>query len=65
MEVFIMVINLGESEQYAVQAVCNECKRTFGLRVPKKDISTVKCGLCESSDITVFSSEPVRQVLME
>jgi len=60
-----MVVNLGENEEYEVQAVCNECKRKFGSRVPKKDVSTVKCGLCESPDITVFSSEPVRQVLME
>ena len=57
--------NLGESEQYEVQAICEDCNCKFGTRVAKKDVPDVKCGLCESSNIKVFSSEPVRQVLME
>lgn len=60
-----MSVNLEENEQYEVSGVCNECQKKFGIRVLKKDVGAVKCGLCESSNITVFSIDPVRQILME
>jgi hypothetical protein len=58
---------LSENEEYEVHAFCKGCNKKFEARVPKKDIDAgnVKCGLCESSNIDIFSSNPVRQILME
>lgn len=56
---------LKENEEYKVHAFCKECNKKFEVRALKKDVTNVKCGLCEGSNIDIISSNPVRQILME
>lgn len=58
---------LNENEEYKVEGFCRACNQKFGLRAPKKDIDSgnIKCSICESSNLEIFSSNPVRQILIE
>jgi Zn finger protein HypA/HybF involved in hydrogenase expression len=56
-----------ENEEYQVACGCNDCNEKFGIRVLKRDLDArnIKCTVCESDNIEVFSSNQVRQILME
>ena len=58
---------LNENEEYKVEGLCKNCNKKFGVRASKRDIdiSNIKCNLCESMNIEIFSSKPVRQILIE
>ena len=56
-----------ENEEYQVACRCKQCDKQFAVRVVKKDLDArnLKCTVCESPDVEVFSSTQVRQILME
>jgi len=58
---------LNENEEYKVEGFCKHCNRKFELRIPKKDVDggKIRCSICEGIKIEVFSSNPVRQILIE
>ena len=56
-----------ENEEYEVSCRCNQCDKQFSVRVMKKDLESrnIRCTVCESPKIEVYSSNQVRQILME
>jgi len=56
---------LSENEEYEVIAQCKNCNKDFKRRSLKKDLGNIRCSLCESINIEIFSTNPVRQILME
>jgi len=58
---------LSENEEYKVEGICRECHKRFFIKALKKDVDlgNIKCSLCDGINLEIFSSKPVREVLME
>jgi len=56
---------LSEKEEYIVEGLCKDCNKKFQRRTLKKDIENIRCSLCESINIEIVTSNPVRNILME